>query len=355
PILTSLVLCKTGITHQFIGFMVKEYRICSMRFHLHGVGSSIKDIGNLFNQVEICNIVHCDGLLLCVTKEDKRLMVWNPYLGQTRCIQIQPVNNYYRLESSDKYAFGYDNKNHNPKILRFLDVNRYEIYDFSSNSWRILDIIPYDDIWYRGRGASLKGNTQSIIIPHILNGSYFVAKEKTVVNQEEIDELHNFLLCFDFTRERFGPFLPLPFLHYNEDIGNLSTLRDEKLVVLYQRTVCPEVEILVITNIEPDAVSWTPFLNIDMEPLDRGFKFGLCSGASFFNDEEMKIAVVFYICRAGKMAKTRSYHSICIFGENGCLDNLDLGDAVYRHVPMRENPYCCPLVCSYVPSLVQIN
>ena len=142
-----------------------------MRFHLHGVGSSIKDIGNLFNQVEICNIVHCDGLLLCVTKEDKRLMVWNPYLGQTRCIQIQPVNNYYRLESSDKYAFGYDNKNHNPKILRFLDVNRYEIYDFSSNSWRILDIIPYDDIWYRGRGASLKGNTQSIIIPHILNGS----------------------------------------------------------------------------------------------------------------------------------------------------------------------------------------
>lgn len=167
----DMVLCKTGITHQFIGFMVKEYRICSMRFHLHGLGSSIKDIGNLFNQVEICNIVHCDGLLLCVTKEDKRLMLWNPYLGQTRCIQIQPVNNYYRLVSSDKYAFGYDNKNHNHKILIFLDVNRYEIYDFSSNSWRILDIIPYDDIWYRGRGASLKGNTQSIIIPHILNGS----------------------------------------------------------------------------------------------------------------------------------------------------------------------------------------
>ncbi|KAF3607458.1 hypothetical protein DY000_02049769 [Brassica cretica] len=52
-------------------------------------------------------------------------MVWNPYLGQTRCIQIQPVNNYYRLESSDKYAFGYDNKNHNHKILRFLDINRH--------------------------------------------------------------------------------------------------------------------------------------------------------------------------------------------------------------------------------------
>ena len=342
------VLCKTDITHQFIGFMVKEYRICSMRFSLHGVGSSIKEIGNLFNQAEICNIIHCYGLLLCVTKEDKtrRLVVWNPYLGQTRW--IQPINNYHRFESSDRYAFGYDHKNSNHKILRVFNANRYEIYDFSSNSWRILDIIPDDDIWSRQRGASLKGNT------------YFVAKEKTLVDEDvvgevEIDEPHNLLLCFDFTREGFGPFLPLPFLHYNEDIGTLSTLRDEKLVVLYQRMVCPEVEIWVTTNIEPDAVSWTPFLNIDMQPLDRGFQFGLCSGASFFIDEEMKIAVVFYIYRAEKMAKTRSYHSVCITGENGYLDNLDLGDAVYRHVPMRENPYCCPLVCSYVPSLVQIN
>ena len=43
-----------------------------------------------------------------------------------------------------------------------------------------------------------------------------------------------FLLCFDFTSERFGPRLPLPFHSSDEETVTLSCIRDEQLAVLYQ-------------------------------------------------------------------------------------------------------------------------
>jgi len=45
-----------------------------------------------------------------------------------------------------------------------------------------------------------------------------------------------FLICFDFTAERFGQVLPLPFQHHEDDNNNetLSCVKEEKLSVLYQ-------------------------------------------------------------------------------------------------------------------------
>ncbi|EFH61923.1 hypothetical protein ARALYDRAFT_899057 [Arabidopsis lyrata subsp. lyrata] len=84
----------------------------------------------------------------------------------------------------------YDKKN-NHKVLRFVydfDGNvRHEIYDFKSNSWRVL-VITYNSYITFKRGVSLKGNT------------YFVDRK-----DEES------LICFDFTTKRFGPCLHLPF------------------------------------------------------------------------------------------------------------------------------------------------
>ncbi|EOA28942.1 hypothetical protein CARUB_v10025192mg [Capsella rubella] len=261
------LLCKAEARHQFLGFMMKKYKLCSVRFDLNEfVDPSIKELGGFLNQVEISNVFQCDGLFLCVTKEDNtRLVVWNPYLGQTRW--IQPLNNYHIL---DRYGFGYDN-NRKHKILRFLDdheidqshVFGYEIYDFSSGSWRVLDIAPNWDIDSYQRGASLKGNT------------YFIAKEKILFGEDgEIPEPADHLLCFDFTRESFGPFLPLPFHHFRFDAGALSSLRDEKLEALYQSVDRSEVEIWVTSTIEPNAVSWIPFLKVDMKPhYGSGFQF----------------------------------------------------------------------------------
>lgn len=152
--------------------MRKDYRVCSLRiFNFLGilqgeefVDSSIKPVCNLIYQVKISKIVNCDGLLLCITSVNTEIVVWNPYLGQTRW--IKPIK---ADMTGVKYALGYDdNKNRNHKILRALyhslysgksSIIRYEIYDFKSNSWRVLDILPDWEIQFYRHGVSLMGNT----------------------------------------------------------------------------------------------------------------------------------------------------------------------------------------------------
>ncbi|WZZ17370.1 hypothetical protein YC2023_110459 [Brassica napus] len=103
----------------------------------------------------ISEVFVCDGLSLCVTvtrdEYSQRLMLWNPYLGQTRW--IQPIRRAY--DRSDVYALGYDkstNRNHE---------DEFEIYDVKSDSWRTLDVKLH---WGWGEeyfhvSTSLKGNT----------------------------------------------------------------------------------------------------------------------------------------------------------------------------------------------------
>ncbi|KAJ4897790.1 putative F-box protein [Raphanus sativus] len=349
------VLCKAEAKrHQFLRFMLKNYKLCSMRFDLHGildgeefVDPSIREItGDSLNHVKVTKVFHCDGLLLCVTKDKEEnkttLLVWNPYLGQTRW--IQPRNYYNRL---DVYAFGYDSNNREHKILRFFldafDVSLFEIYDICSDSWRVLDITPNWNLMFYYRGVSLKGNT------------YFFAKEKIVLEAggpEEIAEPHAILLSFDFTKERFGPPLPFPFKHYTEDTGTLSSLRDEKLAALYQSSSMCDVEVWVTTKIEPDAVSWVPFLKIDLKPL-TGFEFQFHhDGSSFFIDEEKKVAVIFQIDES----EMTCYDTAYLIGENGHFEKVGLGESEYHQdsIPMEDySPLVCS--CSYVPSLVHIN
>ncbi|ESQ55511.1 hypothetical protein EUTSA_v10027178mg [Eutrema salsugineum] len=100
----------TSMQHEFLGFMTLCNKVCSLRFNLQGIHNhdhfvdpSVNKVA-LLDQVEISSLFHCDGL-------------------------------------SDVYALGYDN-NRNHKILRLLILGRvieFEIYDFSSSSWRVLD------------------------------------------------------------------------------------------------------------------------------------------------------------------------------------------------------------------------
>ncbi|EOA31963.1 hypothetical protein CARUB_v10015205mg [Capsella rubella] len=299
---------------------------------------------NSSDQVEISQVFHCNGLLLCVTKDKTRLVVWNPYLGQTRW--IEPRNAFHKL---DLYALGYDGKSfENQKILRFIDdiqsgVIEYEIFDLKSSSWKVLDVTPDWEMNSYQRGVTLKGNT------------YFFATDKIedfgLVLAEEIKD---FLICFDFTNERFGPRLPLPFHSYSGETVALSSVREEQLAVLYQGDTCM-MEIWVTNKIEPDAVSWNKvlFLQVDMVPhTGQDYVFAVDAG-SFFIDEEKKMAVVFD-------KDQKEINDIAYFiGEKGYYKEVDLG--YINGENNRQNQQVLdltrrkPLVCSYSPSSVKIQ
>ncbi|CAA7015635.1 unnamed protein product [Microthlaspi erraticum] len=328
---------------EFEVVMMLEYKVYLMSVHLLCDPSSIERIGKLVSlgdDADISKIFHCDGLLLCVSKDRSTLVVWNPYTGQTRW--IQPRNCYHRF---DRYALGYERKNSSSlrsyKVLRFVDdydsrvkhrITEFEIYSLDSDSWKVVHVNPEWDIESSQRGVSLKGNT------------YWYAQEKIPLDgPSEISDQRDFLLCFDFTTERFGPRLPLPF-HCFEDTVALSSVGEDQLAVLYQKCEpAYTLKIWISSKIEPNAVTWNKlFLAVDMSPF-TGFPF-LDIGGSFFVDEEKNVAVVLDIDR-GKPCPTRN--TAYFIGEKGYFEKVHLGGSA--------NADCWPLVCSYVPSSVQIK
>ncbi|XP_033128828.1 putative F-box protein At4g17200 [Brassica rapa] len=328
---------------QFSSFMTMDYKVYSLRFHPHkdkymGVYQSRKHI-DILNQVEISKVFHCNGLLLCVLKDNSGLAVWNPYLGQTRW--IEPRSKFHKC---DMYALGYDKKR-NHKILRCfddydIDSRKHsfivEIYDLGSHSWRVLDVTSDWAIDFDANGASLKGNT------------YFFAQEEIPPCGDgsiAVSDLEDFLICFDFTNERFGPRLPLPFHSSLKEGVTLSCFGEDQLAVLHERFYTLEtLEFWVTTKIEPNVVSWSKFLKLDITQHD-GY---LSHVGSFVIDEEEKVAMVFDGDRDDQPSNTRRYHKALAVGD-GYVDFESL-----RKCPTESRP---PLVCSssYLPNLVQIN
>uniref|UniRef100_A0A1J3G4E6 F-box/kelch-repeat protein n=1 Tax=Noccaea caerulescens TaxID=107243 RepID=A0A1J3G4E6_NOCCA len=211
--------------------MLLENRVSLMSVNL--LYPSIEPIGNIgADGVGISEIFHCGGLFLGVTTGEKKLLVWNPYLGQTRW--IEPRNPYHRF---NWYALGYEKKKKKKKhkVLRF--ANNYdlrakhrvcepEIYSLDSNSWKVVDDFTPDwRIELYQRGLSLKGNT------------YWYAHEKS--SPGRTIGVADFLICFDFETERFGPRLPLPFHGFVGDTVTLSSVREEQVAVLFQRFGAP--------------------------------------------------------------------------------------------------------------------
>ncbi|CAN6991263.1 unnamed protein product [Brassica rapa subsp. trilocularis] len=312
--------------------MILEYKVYLVSVNLHNPSPSIEPIGKLDDAgVDIINVFHCEGLLLCVTKDGTRLIVWNPFTGQTRW--IKPRDSY---DIRDRYALGYEKKNnYSLKVLRFVDdydrnlkrrVCEFEIFNLNSSSWKVVDFNPDWMIQFFYRGLSFKGNT------------YWFAENK--VAPGKIGRV--FLLCFNFTTESFGPRLRLPFRGHYGDTLTLSSVREEQLAVLFQECAPPyTLKVWISSKVCPNAVSWNKvFLSVDMRPL-IGFQFH-CFAGSFFVDEKNNAVVV--------IDKTRGLpftirNMAYVLGENGYFKSVDLGD----FAPMK----CWPLVCSYVPSLVK--
>ncbi|KAL0896713.1 hypothetical protein Bca101_080674 [Brassica carinata] len=91
-----------------MGFMMMDFKVCSARINLNGIlkdeeGSgpiSIK-LTDRLNEIEISKVFCCYALLLCANKDNTRLLVWNPYLGQTKW--IEPKKAYHRLDSNSYF------------------------------------------------------------------------------------------------------------------------------------------------------------------------------------------------------------------------------------------------------------
>nr|VDD51744.1 unnamed protein product [Brassica oleracea] len=151
-------------------------------------------LNNSYNseKVYIDTVFHCDGLLLCTTTEDE-LVVWNPCLGETRwikqnngCVCFRWWEPWFEKFNGrkTKCALGYENNQffRSYKILMFWGgdlVDGFEIYDFNSNAWRVVNAPNCFVI--RSHGVALKGN------------AYWNAYD---------DKDSDYLLSFDFTRER---------------------------------------------------------------------------------------------------------------------------------------------------------
>ncbi|ESQ37145.1 hypothetical protein EUTSA_v10002999mg, partial [Eutrema salsugineum] len=300
---------------QYLVLKLTDSRIS--RVNLHGIYSNIVDPTTMFKgglrltdlhqiseQVVISKVFHCDGLLLCTTGDD-RLVVWNPCNGQTKWIQ---PGNCKQRQNYSRVALGYENNKscHSYKILRcwgiFFDLSediqpvRFEIYELSSDSWRVLEEVLVDCVILK-TGVSLKGNSYLLVLDNT-NRSIF-------------------LVSFDFTTEKLRR-LCLSFSSRYVDTLALSVVREEQLSVLHQRQRKVEIEIWVTTSDKTDhtkVLSWRKFLL------------------------EKKVAVWF-----DARDEDETFRNIvCIIRE----------DTEYREIPFGDS--LPPFIFSYVPSLAQIQ
>ncbi|KAG7588262.1 F-box domain, partial [Arabidopsis suecica] len=156
--------------------------------------------------------------------------------------------------------------------------------------------------------------------------------------------IHGGLLNLIPHAERFGPHISLPFHSYDDEAGavTLSCVRQEQLALLYHnRETVESLEIWITNQIDPNAVSWSMFFKVDIKPL-IGFP-KVFEPASFFIDEEKKVAVVSEGEYSFRTNETCRYQTLYIIGEDGYFKSFKIrcSDS--------------PELSSYAPSLVLVE
>ncbi|KAG7640656.1 F-box associated interaction domain [Arabidopsis suecica] len=315
--------------------LTKNYRICPINVNLHGTTPSleVKNEVSLLDphsknsaaQFNIDRVFYCDGLLLCTSQKDSRFVVWNPLTGVTKWIELGD-----RYNEGMAFILGYDNKSCNKSYkamsFNYLDKDS-EIYEFSSDSWRVIDDIikPPHYMDYFRECFSLKGNT------------YWLGIDR----RRRPPDLRITLIKFDFGTEKFGYVsLPPPCQVHGFEASNLSVVGDEKLSVLVQAGSTSKTEVWVTSKIgEANVVSWSKVLSLYPKP-DVGFWHGL----SFLLDEEKK---VFLCCKSKGWMEEEDEDNVYIVGEDNKFILLNFGVETIGGES--------PIITTYVPSLVQIE
>ncbi|CAA7037187.1 unnamed protein product [Microthlaspi erraticum] len=325
---------------QFLGLMLTNgFRICPI---IDGDGQfsclelrtelSIDDPYPKYPgaQFDVGAVFHCDGFLLCTNKDRSRFVVWNPFTGFTRW--VQPSCGGTR---GSGFALGYYGENKSYKVLSYRHrKNDFEIYEFSSDTWRVVgdDAMPPGwSIGYSAANVSLKGSC------------YWFASG--------VDETktHSFLslLRFDFSTEKCVP-VPLPYECRDvPQAACVSVVKDEKLSVLLQRERTSKTEIWVSNKIDENGttqvVSWSKVLSLDLSP-----DLQLCEMASFLLDEEKKVVVIYVSWMDEEDDPDfKSKELIYIVEEDSDVTTLDFGSD--------DHPGALVGVLNYVPSLAQME
>ncbi|KAG2306299.1 hypothetical protein Bca52824_026047 [Brassica carinata] len=280
---------------------------------------SLKDqLSNSSKEVNIREVFHCEGLLLCTT-EDNRLVVWNPCLDETTWIKPR---SYY--ERSDIFAFGKSSCNNKYKILRialhgpgptfeFMKPHLYEIYDFISNSWRVVvdGTRDWSILGLGRRGTCVDGN------------AYWLAFSSSQHLWMDI------LLRFDFSTEGFTSM----YIPSGRNFALSVTREEQKLCML--ACVADDVDVWMAAKIDSTgAMSWSKFLTVKRVYKTRWM---FLTGMNYLVDEENKVIV----CPGKSLNSDRFLH---IVGEDKCIQ-VDQHEAGSR----------CSLLLSYAPTLISAS
>ncbi|CAL9215792.1 unnamed protein product [Arabidopsis halleri] len=264
-------------------------------------------------ECKVFELLHCDGLLLGLTNCFE-LIVWNPCLKQTKLIEPH----FHKLHTpAPGYAFGCDKKygDRRYKILLFL-VSGYsrkfckkylevEIYDFTSNSWRVLNVKIDFLLVFPTRWVSLEGN------------SYWIGADE---NTHE-----GFIVRFDFSNEMFGR-LSLPFLAYPCDEHLSLSVKNDRISILHQTSHSYSIEIWMTGSvIDGQEVSWSRLMRVD----DENFDIRFINPNFFIHDEENRV-VIFCDKKEG------NYHRVChkyteVYVEE--VEDYNRGPIIYNYVP----------------------
>ncbi|XP_010468105.1 PREDICTED: probable F-box protein At5g47300 [Camelina sativa] len=317
--------------------MTKELKICSVNVNHHGVLSiDVSGKLNLINRhfilIRIAEVFHHDGLLLCTIKYSTSLVLWNPCTGQAKCI---PAKDPYKTRHGTFALGSYQDKKsgyNSYKILSYdnggteTKTDKFSIYEFKSNSWKILDVTLDFDLTRIDNRVTFKGKTY-----------WFAVDEKE--NHHAI-----FLLSFDYTTERFGrmnlPYQLFPYIS-RTDMA-LSVVRDEKLFVLLQLTNTSRTEVWVTNKIdETKVVPWSMVLAVDHSRED------IMSGVRFLVDDEKKFVVCFDWKSLVKDGKVHYENMVHIIKEDNKVRKVDFA-APTKLLHWSQ-------LFNYVPSLVQIQ
>ncbi|KAL1197446.1 F-box/WD-40 repeat-containing protein 1 [Cardamine amara subsp. amara] len=223
---------------------------------------------------EIHNMVHCDGLLLCIL-ESGSIAVWNPCLNHVRWVKSMvssPVCCFYGIGYNSLCRDGY-------KILRFMNSvftnnnAKIDIYELNSNSWKTFTLSLDWHVVSHCRGVSLKGNM------------YWIAKRN---RKSDI-----FIQSFNFSTETFEPLCSFPFEYVvASDVVTLSTFRRDNLSLLHQCKETAKIEIWVTNKVKNgEIISWSKFFNVTRPDLPILCADGTIASPVHFIDKKNRIVV----------------------------------------------------------------
>ncbi|EOA32176.1 hypothetical protein CARUB_v10015432mg, partial [Capsella rubella] len=270
---------------QSMILMLLNSKVCPMNVNLKVSTPSIefksalslKNSNSNSKEVDITGVFHCDGLLLCFANDNK-LVAWNPCLGETRWIQLKTDYKKGSMKSNKPFV-------------------EFEIYEFSSDSWKVFDKF----------------------------------------SLEFIKPVHNGL-SFNFTTERFKR-LCLPPIQDSDWIV-LSLAREEQLSVLYSNYHTSNIDVWIANSIDDTraTLSWRKSFTVELK-VPAISVFISVKSPSFLIDEDKKVVVC---CDS-------SHYMVNVIGE----DNTYYTE--HPLVPSQGPLLWYPCIFSYVPSLVRIQ